>query len=378
MMYLFIFGRTPGLSFRELRSFFPDSRKVTDESALAEIPILDSHSCIRELGGCVKVGSVLEMTEELTPELCQSYLMQHSGRVVFGISYYGSGINPIDNRFLGRIKEGLTGKGIPARFFSDKKTGSLSSVAVTKAHVAELLIVREGRKWIIARTEAVQPFEEWSHRDFDRPHADPKSGMLPLKVARMAVNIALGPDKKGKTLLDPFVGMGSVLGEAILSGVRCIGSDIAEKVLEKTHDNLDWIKKEYGIDADYTLYHSDATHISDRLTPGSVDAVVTEPFLGTTRLGEKTVDRSTYQNIIRGLDKLYIGCFRDWQKILKPRGKIFIALPCIRTVSGNEISVKKVIDSCEKLGYTNADGPLEYARPNAIVGRRFYLFIKKE
>jgi len=61
-------------------------------------------------------------------------------------------------------------------------------------------------KLMIGQTEAVQPYKQWSARDFGRPARDPKSGMLPPKLARLMINLS-GVDPKGKTILDrlPFL-----------------------------------------------------------------------------------------------------------------------------------------------------------------------------
>ena len=79
---------------------------------------------------------------------------------------------------------------------------------------------------------------------------------------------------------------------------------------------------------------------------------------------------------MKGLEKLYIGCLRDWHAILKPKGKIVIALPKY-SIHNKTYFVKKVIDSCEMLGYTTIVGPIEYSRPQAVVRREFYIFQKK-
>jgi len=97
--------------------------------------------------------------------------------------------------------------------------------------------------------------------------------------------------------------------------------------------------------------------------------------MGTPRLGEHQVDDDKIKNIVKGLEKLYLGCFREWYKILKSGGTIMIALPTIVGKRG-KYSVKKVIDTCENLGYTKVLGPIAYGRPQAIVIRDFYLFKK--
>jgi hypothetical protein len=99
--------------------------------------------------------------------------------------------------------------------------------------------------------------------------------------------------------------------------------------------------------------------------------------MGSTNIvNQDSIDRRKVKNIIKGLEKLYIGCLRDWHDVLVPGGKVIIALP-VYAVCGRELFVKKVVDMCENLGYTIVDGPIEYGRPQAVVKRKFYIFQKK-
>ena len=280
---------------------------------------------------------------------------------------------------LGHIKELL---GRPTRFIS----GQLSSDVITKQHVFEFVVFPYRGKFGVVATLVVQDFEAWAKRDRGRPHADPKAGMLPPKVARMMVNIADSPlssrppsrdpvekedgfrGKPGmtkKTLLDPFCGMGTILAEALLQGWNVIGSDQSPRVIKKAEENLLWLLPS---DKNWKLFVSDATHVSEKIE--TVDAIVTEPFLGKPNISDTNV-----RDIVTGLEKLYIGCLKDWAIVLKRDAKIVIVFPKF-IIGGKTYVVKKAIDSCETLGYTKVLGPIEYSRPQAIVRREFYVFKK--
>jgi tRNA G10 N-methylase Trm11 len=114
---------------------------------------------------------------------------------------------------------------------------------------------------------------------------------------------------------------------------------------------------------------SDAVHVSAAVDASTIDAIVTEPFMGPPKVRD-------VKNTLKGLEKLYIGCLRDWHTVLKPQGVVMMALPMYE-LGGRMYFVKKVIDMCETLGYTIVTGPIEYSRPQAIVKRVFYLFQKK-
>lgn len=378
--FLFVFGRSPDLSWREFLSFFPNSQRLISDVAIVKDEI-DPMQLILQLGGTVKIVQVVKRVGRLIEEEMVEILARDSKRITFGISTYG-GLR-VERNFLGRIKEGLAQRGIAGRFIEAKDGKELSSVVIAKEELTELVIVETTEGMVIGVTKAVQPFDEWSKRDYGRPWADARSGMLPPKVARMAVNIAGSQFTvhSSRILVDPFCGMGTILGEAMLAGWNVIGSDQAGDVVRKAEGNMTWLRSVYPVINGFSsrLFVSDATHISEELDAGIVDAIVTEPFMGKSLEGKgqraKNKSAEDIRNVIRGLEKLYIGCLRDWQKVLKPGGRVVMALP--KWVwNKQEFFVKKVIDSCEKLGYTVTVGPIEYSRPQAVVKREFYIFEK--
>jgi tRNA G10 N-methylase Trm11 len=167
------------------------------------------------------------------------------------------------------------------------------------------------------------------------------------------------------------------VGEALLRGVNSIGGDIDAETIQKAKKNISWLLATYDVKTNARLYVADATHIANDLGQVLVDAIVTEPFLGTTRMGEgKITDPSAVADIVRGLDKLYIGCLKHWLSVLKPKGFVVMAIPSF-SVGKRVYSVKKVVDTCEILGYTKHLGPITYGRPHAIVQRNFFVFQKK-
>ena len=239
---------------------------------------------------------------------------------------------------------------------------------------------------MVGVTRAVQDFEDWNKRDFGRPAPDPKHGMLPPKVARMIVNIAL-PRQAGQgklsytpTLLDPFCGVGTILAEGLFRVANVVGSDLSPDAVSRTEKNLAWLRREYPKVAPFytKAFVADATHLRDTVPAHSVDAIVTEPYMGEL-IDEKdrmhlTPDR--VKHTLKGLEKLYIGSLREWATLVKPGGRVVMAIPAYVTPRGI-MRVKNVIDRCEILGYTLLTGPIEYSRPQAIVKREFYVFQKK-
>lgn len=137
-----------------------------------------------------------------------------------------------------------------------------------------------------------------------RPFFSPIS--LHPKFARVLVN--LSKVKENEKLLDPFCGTGGILLEAGLIGVKIIGSDVEEKMIEGCKKNLDF----YNIN-NYELYCSDVGKINKLIT--EVDAVVTDLPYGksTTTKGEN-------------INKLYIRTFENIANVLKKNRLAVIGL----------------------------------------------------
>jgi len=381
--YLFFLGRSQELSLAELGIFFPNLKKVHDSLYRVDEDTLQVNNTtisirksIHILGGTVKIAEILGTVSRVESMTLVQYLSKDpTNKITFGVSTY-EGMSKIPQHMYQEIKDLLEQEGRKARFVLPKDGSVLSGVVVAKQGVLEINIVPFENEYIISKTIAVQEFEEWAKRDYDRPYFDSKKGMLPPKAARMVVNIGLGIDAAGKTLLDPFCGMGTIPGEAVLRGAVAMGSDNSKEAVEKAKKNSIWLRSHDSTLPPVTYFVSDATHISESIRSGTIDAIVTEPFMGSPKLGlGKITDKKEIKNAVKGLEKLYIGCLRDWYELLKPNGIVLMALPEIE-LANTKYTVKSVIDSCETLGYTILEGPLPYSRPQAVVRRMFYKFKK--
>jgi len=137
-----------------------------------------------------------------------------------------------------------------------------------------------------------------------RPFFSPIS--LHPKVARALVNLT--SIKRNQVLLDPFCGTGGILLEAGLMGIRIIGSDVEEKMIEGCKKTLDYYKIKNTL-----LYCSDIGEIQNYID--NVDAIATDLPYGksTTTKGEK-------------MDQLYERAFESMSNVLKKDGKAVIGL----------------------------------------------------
>ena len=383
--YLFILGRTPKLALVELNSFVSSSILVRSDIFIATTD-RDPRILMQTLGGTIKVSEVVYTgVAPPTAEDIDRILSKEvkDNKLVFGISTYGE-THVFTTKALFAFKEELVGRGIHSRFIQSKHHAPLSSVVISKQKISELVVAEGKDAWYMGITKSVQDFEQWNERDFGRPFSDPKNGMLPPKVARMIVNIAKNTLTKTMgivetpILLDPFCGTGTILVEALTMGWQTIGADLSQVAVERTRKNLSWARARFALKPEViNVFHSDATHISDAVK-SPVHAIVTEPYMGNTNASDfgRVIEREKAKNNIKGLEKLYIGCLREWSKILVRGGVIVMALPQY-SLGKETLFVKKVIDRCENLGYTLLGGPIEYGRPDAVVRREFFVFKKK-
>jgi len=136
------------------------------------------------------------------------------------------------------------------------------------------------------------------------------------RLARALVN--LSNIQKNKVLLDPFCGTGGILLEAGLIGVKIIGSDIEEKMIEGCKKTL----SHYNIDK-YKLIPSDIGEIHKHID--KVDAVVTDlPY------GKSTTTKGEEKN------QLYIRAFDKISNILKNNCRAVIGLSNSDLISEGE------------------------------------------
>lgn len=408
MEYIFILGNAGKLCAVELEQVLK-SEKIFYKilSSTEQIFIintnceLDAPGLLKILGGTVKIAKIfqhLSSKKYLTSEISSLLKKIAAAKIIFGLSWHDKETHNHSNdiyQYSGEIKKKLEEQKFSARYVLPKENNELSSVVITKQKIKEIIIYQDGALFVLAETLGVQNFADWNKRDYQRPIAAPDKGMLPPKVARMMINIARGfyfnSNNKELTLLDPFCGMGTILAEALLLDIRVIAVDKDQKAIDGSKKNLEWLCLNYNLENKWETILADATHLSEKLERNTIDLIVTEPYLGPliesdnrkqitvnneliTKEG-KIVTPGYIERIIDGLERLYTGCLKDWSKILTKDGIAVIILPSY-LFNNREFFVKKVVDNCEKLGYSIEVGPLPYSRPLAIVKRNIYILRK--
>lgn len=335
---------------------------------------LDIKSLQRRLGGTIKIMRVVdELTKKqpddyvnftlkkyLKPQNLQKLLTAYKGKVQFGVSLYPLSdkvrLRGQTKRVAMEIKKTLQENGVSCRVvIPEGNSLALPSVAVTNNQIldkgAEIDLLVSEMKIYIAKTLSVQDFADYGRRDYQRPARDKKSGMLPPKVAQMMINLAeykANEKDSGSLILDPFVGSGTVLQEAMLMGFRVLGSDLSQKAVDDAEKNLNWFRIRYKLPPHrFELEVSDVAHIAETFQEKKPVAVITEGTLGPTYTEEP--DKKQIGKNFEELGKIYINAFKQFKKILEKGRTVVTALPAYR-VDGKYISFPTV-DKILKLGY---------------------------
>lgn len=374
MQYLFILGHQPHLSAAEIEAvflrlkiktkFIPSKAEGTeqkDSSLLIETKEkLDCEELIKILGGTIKIA------EKIKGDIIKHLIKARpDGKIEFSVADLKRGLD---------IKKELKAQGRSARYLEPKNTATiLHSNLVGKQ--SDLTIIGED----VFVTRAIQDIENFTERDYGRPGADNKSGMLPPKLARIMIN--LGITGYDDMVLDPFCGSGTILTEALSMGItNVIGSDISPTAILDTKKNIEWLIKTYDLEhRTYDLHQSNVINLSDVVEPFSVNAIITEPYLGKPLRGLET--REFLVDQARSLAELYLNAFHVFYRLLKPGGNIVMVFP--KYQYKNEWIRIEILEKIKKIGFSVVDyerklvtGPLTYHRPTQHLAREIWRFKK--
>ncbi len=393
-MHIFaVLGSNAALSLAELETVLhSDALEFTDEVALFDADQVNLLDLQHRLGGVQKLGEITgstrlgskdELAKFLAYELSQ---VETTGKVPFGITFFelekhtrGNELSQIRKQLGMEVKAALKEFGRSARYVVSKSP-QLTTVDVAKNKLVEkgaefVLFIKE-KEILIGKTVCVQDFEDWGKRDFDRPARNARRGMLPPKLARMMVNLS-GVRAAEATLYDPFCGSGTVLMEGAQVGfTQLIGSDISEEAVVDTEENLAWLQDE-GYEIPKTILHTTtAKNASALVAHESVDAIVTEPFLGRPRQGTETEEQ--VERAIFEMTELYTESFASLVKVLKPGGVMVVASP-VHFIGEDPYPVptREILSKLGLEEWSPASEPILYRREGQFVGREIVRFRKK-
>ncbi len=388
MQYAFVLGRVYTLSVAELLTVFTQHGKefkitdVSPEVMVVETPEpLDVEKLQRRFGGTIKILKVIDVVKKreqdsinfalqnyFKPSKMKSdFLKDYKGKIQFGVSIYLLDMEAQafgEPRRIGMfIKRAMQDSGASIRLvLPEFNSLALASVVVTKNLLltkgAEICVLAGVDRVYTAKTLAVQDFEDYGRRDYQRPVRDEKQGMIPPKVAQVMLNLAAAAPNE--TLLDPFCGIGTIVQEGALLGYRVLGTDINAQAIAGSEKNLEWFRNRWKIPkGKYHLETVDAREVS-RVVENLIKIkafpkiahIVTEGTLGP--MYGKYPKSNEIETNFADLKELYTGAFQEFAKFLSKDSKIIMCLPAYKK-NQREYEMFPHLDSLTALGYNLVD-----------------------
>lgn len=424
MSYLLLTGRIPELSLAELESLYGDDA-VTP---LGDHALVDAEVDFSRLGGSIKMAKQLAVVESINPQKVFDYARKSlneyigympDGKIKLGVSLYGLDM-PLQkqNANVLTLKKVLKKAGRSVRAVPNTEP-ALSSAqtyhnSMTSKVGLELVFIADGTRTHIGHVTHVQDIDSYSARDRGRPKRDAFVGMLPPKLAQTIINISIGQqatsatgdsrrggsqntlsqtnilgadresgpvdsDLRGntagisndgsRTILDPFCGTGVILQEAALMGYSVYGTDVSEKMVRFSRDNLNWAIEKFKIHVDRQLEIADATTHTWRQP---ISAVACEGFLGQPIGGQKPTPERL-EHIMHECQTIMRGFLENISGQLTPGTRLCVAVPAWN-IDGM-LHKLSLTEDLESLGlawipFTHVDGTkLFYSRDDQITHR---------
>jgi len=388
-MYIALLGRQPELSIAELERLFPKVSWYSSQTALVDAK---QNFDIQRLGGTQKAGRIaFELQGNDWRKVSDAVVRHYSqawekaeGKITLGISVYDLTVSPREVQKIGLLlKSKLKKSGVSLRLIPNQEQ-SLSTATShhnklgLSPNKVELLIVRGKTSVMVAESIGAQNISALAARDQGRPRRDAFVGMLPPKLAQIMINLAVG--NAGETpqrILDPFCGTGVLLQEAALLRYAVYGTDLAEKMIRYSRDNLNWLQDTSGVHVDWFLHEGDAM---DTKWEGPITAVASEAYLGQPFSAPPSPAKLTE---VRGNCNHIIGAFlKNLSNQIKPGTPVILAVPAWKD-KNDSFTHLPLVDKVEDYGFermqldTVDSKRLLYFRPDQVVARELLLLKKK-
>lgn len=366
--------------------------------------------------------------------------VEFDGKITLGISAYGFSVSPREVQKTGIVlKQKLKGSKASLRLLPNA-TPALSTAAAhhnklgLASNKVELLVIRaRSGKIIIAESTGAQNITAYARRDQERPKRDAFVGMLPPKLAQMMINLAspkvevgtapravtragvtaesrpaaatskhLQPElqatpghdlklgakpfasgggrdgeQNNARLLDPFCGTGVLLQEAALLGYSVYGTDLSDKMIDFTQQNLQWLADSHRLNVDATLHQGDAMTTK---WSGPISAVACETYLGQPFSAPPSPAKLA--EVRKNCDHIISTFLKNIASQLAPGTPLCVAVPAWRAQDGSFTHLP-LAGKLEQLGFAQHEfknvtkKDLLYYREDQVVARELLVLTRR-
>ena len=387
-MYVALLGRQPEISLAELEAVFGEQSVARISETFATVKT-DNFN-IDSLGGTIKCGKIVKQLafdpKKKPLDTASRYIIDyyakkwqsHQGKITLGLSVYGLKNNAREVQKIGIIlKSTLKKSGTSLRLIPNQQPAlstatSHNNKLGSAENKIELLIIKTRQNIIIAESCGVQNITAYTFRDRNRPKRDAFVGMLPPKLAQIMVNLAVGTsqfsdDVRDSHILDPFCGTGTVLQEALLKGYCVHGSDLSQKMIDYTIENLSWLQKTHNnLGTVLSIRQGDATEFQ-WVEAHFLTAVVCETYLGQPFSAPPAPEK--LKEVVGNCNHIISSFLENILPQINDTVRLCIAVPAWQDTSGNFTHLP-LLRRLEKLGYKQLNRQqLLYHRPDQVVAR---------
>ncbi len=381
-MIAFFLGAHPEVSVAELRLLIGAKELMWNRSAaFFDIDAESALSIFKKLGGSPKVGEVIS-TFENTADFNQRFLpemkslMESVERKEYVLSLYGVRLGKRD--FHRELKDLVT-EGVVKYDgrFEEMIHPPAACEHVMKRGGMDLSLVPAGSKSYLVKTLLVQDAKEWSRLDTERPGRNMEIGMLPMKLARIMVNLSnIQPDGR---LWDPFVGQGSIVIETAMRGIPALGTDKSRQSIEQAKATNAWAINNKKIKHGLVVLREQPIEKADLSEPAS--AIVTEPYLGKPHFkpfsGEFLAKREWTD-----ISRLYELLLKLAARVLRRGQRIVFVKPIFAYIAGRERKwynpkIELPRDSWKVPEIIRDLGPLVWVQKDTVVGREIVILERR-
>jgi precorrin-6B methylase 2 len=291
--------------------------------------------CVAELSGTHKCGPLVSRPDSPSGDIAAliDFLLSHvEEKSNVSLSGYGLGEDDYEElvrSMLDGIREGGLKK---ARLLRPEGNELLADqVLARKALDVMVFPFHEGLG--LAPTAWVPDSVSMRLRGTRKPIPHSDIALSP-RLARTLVNIA--GLKPGQVILDPFCGSGTILVEAYVKSLRCLGLDARASRVQEARENIRWSVG--GVTAEgYDIRKGDARELSRMLRGTKVDAVVTEPLL-LPRLDARP-KTSTARTMVEESAEVYNDALASMAESIHSEGRIVVVVPVVQTMEGDEVTL---------------------------------------
>ena len=398
--YAAFLGHQPRISTAELAAVAPGfsiSNLIDNKILIFEVDEAIDPEMMDLLGGTVTLAErVSDASVELSdvPKILWNEVKGVRGKIIFGLRT--SGIARKDIRILYRMcKDHIRDRDRGCRYVGNDREPAATALLFDEELLSgkkgcELVLIKSDEEGLwIGKTIAAQDIDSYTMRDMEKPVRDTGTGLLPPKLAQIMLNfgqwLALECNNELEEddairIFDPFCGTGVIPMEALLRSWDVLASDFAQKAVNGTKKNLDWIRKQEEIqkkDAEDTVWKQDALKPFDlKELP---DVIVTETSLGPPLT--KRANASEAMKHCKENEELQAEFLKNASETL-PGVPIACMWPFWKT-KDQPLRLTKIWDALHEYGYRailpagidDASGrlSLSYRRPDQFVGREIVL-----